>query len=254
MFDCRVVILAAGKGKRMGADGPKVLVPISGKPMIEYLVESVHASGIDEKPLIVVGHEMEKVKACLQERCEFVIQQQQLGTGHALQCALSQIGDAKYIILLYGDHAFTSSKTIYELAKTSVSVEAPVTLMVLQTPDFEGWHSAFFDYGRIVRDKKGEVERIVERRDATEDQLKIMEVNPGYYGFRVNWLKEHIAKLENKNAQQEFYVTDLIGLAILQGFPVKTIVVTNPLEGIGVNTPEQLRMAEEAFRSAGENI
>jgi bifunctional UDP-N-acetylglucosamine pyrophosphorylase/glucosamine-1-phosphate N-acetyltransferase len=126
--------------------------------------------------------------------------------------------------------------------------------MVVQTPDFEGWHQAFENFGRILRNDRGEVLRIVEKKDATEEELKIKEVNPGYYCFRVDWLKENIEKLENKNAQGEFYLTDLIGLAMSQGLSIKAIKIKNPFEGIGVNSPEQLKLAEGALVSMkGEN-
>lgn len=246
----RVVILAAGKGKRMGVEVPKALVPICGRPMIDYLVDSVVASGVDAKPVVVVGHGADEIKQYLGDRCDYVTQLEQLGTGHALKCALPLLEGARHIVVLYGDHAFVSSDTIKHLAETCVAVDAPVTLMVVKTPDFEGWRQAFVNFGRIIRGINGEVEKIIEKKDASEEELKIKEVNPGYYCFRLDWLKENIHKLENKNSQGEFYLTDLIGLAMSQGLPIKTIEVDDPLEGVGVNTPEQLRMAEEAVNSA----
>lgn len=246
-MNTRVVILAAGKGKRMGMDIPKALVPISGRPMIDYLVDSVVASGVDSRPIVVIGHGGEVIKEHLGERCEYALQREQLGTGHALQSALLQLSEASYVIVLYGDHALISPETIKKLTETCAASDSPVTLMVIKAPDFEGWRVVFFDYGRIIRNARGEVERIIERKDASEEELKIKEVNPGYYCFRLDWLKDNIGKLENNNAQGEFYLTDLIGLAMSQGVPVKTIEVDNPLEGLGVNTVEQLRMAEAAF-------
>jgi len=248
-LNTRVVILAAGKGKRMGAEVPKALVPISGRPMIDYLVDSVVASGVDNRPIVVIGHGAEVIKEHLGERCEYALQREQLGTGHALQCALPLFEKADHVVVLNGDHAFVSAKTIRGLSETCLASNSPVTLMVVRTPDFEDWRSAFLDFGRIVINEKDEVEKIIEKRDATEEELKICDVNPAYYCFRVDWLKENISKLENKNSQGEFYITDLVGLAASQGYPIKVLLVENPLEGIGVNTPEQLRMAEEAFQS-----
>lgn len=247
-MNTRVVILAAGKGKRMGAEVPKALVPIAGRPMIDYLVDSVIASGVDVKPVIVIGHGAEVIREHLGERCVYAFQREQLGTGHALQSALPRLEGARHVVVLYGDHAFLSPETIRHLAETCVAADAPVTLMAVKTPDFNDWRQAFENFGRIIRGPNGEVQKIIEKKDATEEELKIKEVNPGYYCFRLDWLKENIDKLENKNAQGEFYLTDLIGLAMSQGYPIGTLLVENPFEGIGVNTPEQLKMAEEAVR------
>lgn len=247
-MNTRVVILAAGKGKRMGAEVPKALVPIAGRPMIDYLVDSIVVSGVDLKPVVVIGHGAEAIAEHLGDRCEYALQREQLGTGHALQCALPQLEGANYVVVLYGDHAFVSPETIKKLSETCSASDAPVTLMVVKTPDFNDWRQTFENFGRIVRDENGEVKKIVEKKDATEEELKIKEVNPGYYCFKVDWLKENIEKLENKNAQGEFYLTDLIGLAINQDKKVKTIIVDDPREGLGVNTREQLEMAERVIK------
>lgn len=248
-LNTRVVILAAGKGKRMGAEVPKALVPICGRPMIDYLVDSVVASGVDSRPVVVIGHGAEEIRTHLGNRCEYAMQEEQFGTGHALQCALPLLERSRHIVVLYGDHAFVSAGTIKRLAENCVAADALMTLMVVKTPDFEGWRQAFENFARIIRAADGEIERIIERKDATEEELKIKEVNPGYYCFRLDWLKENIYKLGNKNAQGEFYLTDLISLATSQGLSIKTIEVDDPLEGVGVNTPEQLKMAEEAINS-----
>ncbi|HBR80428.1 TPA: hypothetical protein DEA21_02140 [Candidatus Uhrbacteria bacterium] len=245
----RVVILAAGKGSRMGADVPKALVPVAGRPMIDYLIDSIKKSGLEEKPIVVIGHDMEKMREYLSDRCEFAIQADQLGTGHALQCALPNLEDTDRVIVLYGDHAFVSSETIRQLAEKCQLCSSPVMLMTLDVGDFEDWRKTFYDFGRIGRNAAGEVERIIERKDANDEEKLIVEVNPGYYCFSVEWVKQNIEKLGNKNAQGEFYLTDLIGLAMSQGYPIETMTVNNPLEGIGVNSPEQLKLAEEALAS-----
>jgi len=248
-MNTRVVILAAGKGSRMGADVPKALVPVAGRPMIDYLLDSIKNSGLEEKPIVVIGHDMEKMQAYLSGRCEFAIQAEQLGTGHALKCSLPNLETADRVIVLYGDHAFVSAETIRELSEKCQACLSPVMLMTLDVGDFEDWRKTFYDFGRIARNTAGEVERIVERKDSTNAEKLITEVNPGYYCFSVEWVKKNIDKLENKNAQGEFYLTDLISLAMSQGHRVETLTVTNPLEGIGVNSPEQLKLAEEALVS-----
>lgn len=226
---------------------PKVLVPVAGRPMIEHVLEAVKEAGVDEKPIVVVGHRMDQVCTQVGARCEYVIQTVQLGTGHALQAAMQHLGSARYVLVLYGDHPFLSSRTIRHLAEAASGTDAPVTLMTIRLPDFEEERRPFFDFGRIVRGADGRVERIVETRDASEEERRILEVNPGYYCFDAAWLREHIVRLGNANTQGEFYLTDLIGIAMQQGSPIHTVTVTNALEGMGVNTPEQLALAEVVF-------
>jgi bifunctional UDP-N-acetylglucosamine pyrophosphorylase/glucosamine-1-phosphate N-acetyltransferase len=243
----RVVILAAGQGKRMGAEIPKVLVPIGGRPMIDHLLDSVEGSGIENKPVVVVGHGADLVMKHLGEQCEFAIQNEQLGTAHALQCALPLVGDSGRVLVLYGDHAFVSAATIEKLVNHCTASIAPVVLMTVQVGNFNDWRKAFYDFGRIVRDENGVVKKIVEKRDASEAELAITEVNPGYYCFDIAWVKQNINKIKNQNAQSEYYLTDLIALAINQGEKVEAITVDDPREGLGVNTKEQLEMAERAM-------
>lgn len=239
------VILAAGQGKRMGAEVPKVLVPINGRPMIDCLLSIIVSCGLQQKPIVVVGHGADLVMKHLEGQCEFAIQNEQLGTAHALQCALSLIGDSGRVLVLYGDHALVSALTIKKLVDHCASSLAPVVLMTVQVGDFNDWRKSFYDFGRIVRSEDGSVKKIVEKRDVTETELAITEVNPGYYCFDIAWVKQNIEKIKNQNAQSEYYLTDLIGLAIEQGLLVEAIPVDDPREGLGVNTFEQLRLAEK---------
>jgi len=241
------VILAAGQGKRMGADIPKVLVPVNGRPMIDHLLDSVAGSGIESQPVVVVGHGADLIKQHLNGRCQFAFQPEQLGTAHALQCALPFIGETGRVLVLYGDHAFVSAKTIKKLADHCSNSSATVVLMTVKVDDFNDWRKAFYDFGRIVRDENGLVKKIVEKRDASEAELALTEVNPGYYCFDIAWVKQNIEKIKNQNAQGEYYLTDLIGLAIEQGEVVEAVLVDDPREGLGINTTDQLMMAEGAF-------
>ncbi|MFH1253604.1 MAG: NTP transferase domain-containing protein [Candidatus Uhrbacteria bacterium] len=238
------VILAAGQGKRMGAEIPKVLIPINGRPMIDHLLDSVAGSGIENKPVVVIGHGSDLIAEHLSGRCEFALQPEQLGTAHALQCALPFIGSTGRVLVLYGDHAFVSAHTIKKLVDFCEAKTAPVIMMTVQLPDFNDWRKAFYDFGRIVRNGDDNVKKIVEKRDASDAELAITEVNPGYYCFDIAWVKQNIDKIKNQNAQGEFYLTDLIGLAIEQGLLVEAIPVDDPREGLGVNTFEQLKLAE----------
>lgn len=242
-----VVILAAGQGKRMGAEVPKVLVPINGKPMIDYLLSAVASSGLEQKPVVVVGYGADLVMRHLDKQCEFAIQNEQLGTAHALQCALPLIGDSGRVLVLYGDHALVSAATIKKLIDHCAVSFSPVVLMTVWAKDFSDWRKAFYDFGRIIRDENGQVKKIVEKRDASEAELAVTEVNPGYYCFDIAWVKQNIEKIKNQNAQSEYYLTDLIALAINQGDKVEAVTVDDPREGLGVNTKEQLEMAERAM-------
>lgn len=241
------VILAAGQGKRMGAEIPKVLVPVNGRPMIDHLLESVAGSGIENDPVVVIGHGADLIKQHLAGRCQFAFQPEQLGTAHALQCALPFIGETGRVLVLYGDHAFVSAKTIKKLVDFCQGKTTPVIMMTVQLSDFSDWRKAFWDFARIVRDESGCVKRIIEKRDATESELSITEVNPGYYCFDIAWVKQNINEIKNQNVQNEYYLTDLISLATKQGFPVEAILVDDPREGLGINTADQLKMAEGAF-------
>jgi bifunctional UDP-N-acetylglucosamine pyrophosphorylase/glucosamine-1-phosphate N-acetyltransferase len=231
----------------MASDVPKALVQIAGKPMVEHLIESIHSAGVDSQPIMVVGHDMPKVTDSIGGACEYAIQKKQLGTGHALGSALTLLQDAEHVLVLNGDHPFISPETLHSLADSCASFSSPVTLMTLKLENFDGWNKQFYDFGRIIRNKEGRVERIVEKKDATEDELKITEVNPAYYCFNLSWLKENLDKIDNDNAQEEFYITDLVEIAMDQDQIIQTLVIEDPIEGIGVNTKEQLELAEKIF-------
>lgn len=245
----QVVILAAGKGKRMGGELPKVLHKIGEKPIIEHLVNSVIASGITPRPLVVIGYGTEIIKKYLGTRCNYVLQAEQLGTAHAVLCAKDFLTEFDNILVLYGDHPFLTAKTINELMSRHKSNNAIITMMTVQLPDFDGWRKIFEDWGRIIRDENGKIKAIVEKKDATTEQLTITEVNPSLFCFNAKWLWENLPKLNCNNAQGEFYLTDLIQIAIIQNKKVETLMIDNPVEAIGINTPEQLELARRLFQN-----
>jgi bifunctional UDP-N-acetylglucosamine pyrophosphorylase/glucosamine-1-phosphate N-acetyltransferase len=240
----QVVILAAGKGKRMGGGLPKVLKELGGKTMIERLVDAVLESEITKKPVIIIGYGTEVIKKYLGVRCNYVLQTEQLGTAHAVSCAENYLEGVDDILVLYGDHPFLKPETLSELKKIHDEGKSVITMMTVSVPDFNGWHKVFYDFGRIVRDEAGKIEAIVEKKDATEEQLKITEVNPSFFCFKADWLWKNIKLIDNDNAQGEYYLTDLVKLAILQNEEVKTLVIKDPKEAVGVNTEEQLHLAE----------
>ncbi|NCU39356.1 hypothetical protein EOL99_00405 [Candidatus Falkowbacteria bacterium] len=238
----QVIILAAGKGTRMGSDLPKVLVPLKGRPMIQYLLDSLVDSKVDQRPIIIVSKENEKIiKQTLKDyRAQYVIQDRQLGTGHAVSCARNFVkNETEKIIVLYGDHPFLKAESIVKFAK--LEPEA-VTIMPTILPDFSGWHHNFYGWGRIVRNSEGKVEAIVELKDANFQEREITEVNPGFMCFDKKWLFENIDKLQDDNKAHEFYLTDMIKIAFLQNHQIETLAI-NPQEAMGINSPKELEIA-----------
>lgn len=248
-MNIRVVILAAGKGKRMGvSDLPKVLHPLLGKPMLSYVLDAVADSGVDAKPMVVVGHMAESVKAVCADACEFALQVELKGTGDAVartRGALESVAD--HVLVINGDQPFVTASTLRKIADTQLASGATLTIGTCLIEDFEGWRRPFADFGRIVRDGNGAVAGIVEVKDATPEQRDGREVNPSLYCFKAEWLWKALETLTNLNAQGEYYLTDLLAKAISMGEKVVTVSVA-PEEALGINTLEQLAISEEIMK------
>lgn len=242
----RVIILAAGQGRRMGAELPKPLVEISGKPMVMHLLESIADSGVDERPILVVAPDNIKQfnEICSDENCDYAIQSEQLGTGHAVQSAREVANGAENILVLYGDHPFISSEVIKSLQELHDENQSEISMLTIKVPNFKKEYATFQRWGRIVRDETGRLIENKEAKDATEEELKIKELNPCIFMFNAEWLWEHLPELKNKNASGEYYLTDLIGMAIDEGSDVAT-ASAEPFEVIGINTQEELERAEQ---------
>ncbi|MFA6514593.1 MAG: NTP transferase domain-containing protein [Patescibacteria group bacterium] len=239
----QIVILAAGKGTRMNSELPKVLVPLNGRPMISYLMDSVVASGIDVRPIIVVSPDNKEIinKALEEYNLDYIFQEKILGTGHAVACTKNYIkSETDNIIVLYGDHPFLTSESIKKFATLKHDA---LTIMPAVLPDFEGWHHNFYHWGRIVRGDDGLVEGIVELKDTNDEQKLITEVNPGFMCFNKKWLFENIDKLKDDNKAQEFYLTDMVKIAFQEGYKVGTIEI-EAREAMGINSLEELKIAE----------
>ncbi len=243
----QIVILAAGKGTRMNSELPKVLVPLNGRPMIDYLMESVIASGVDKRPVVVVSPDNKQIisQALSKYSVEYAIQDKILGTGHAVSCARTYINpEAENVLVLYGDHPFLKSDSIYKFAN---SKQAAVTIMPALLPNFEDWYHNFYHWGRIVRGVDNNVEAIVELKDATDEQKLITEVNPGFMCFNKKWLFENIDKLHDNNNAHEFYLTDMVKIAFDEGLLVETINI-GAKEAMGINSLEELSIAEKLLK------
>lgn len=236
----KIIILAAGKGTRIGVvDKPKVLLELAGRPMIEHLI-----SHIVGRPVVVVGFGADQVKQQLGDRVDYAHQTEQLGTGHAVASAKDLLLDySGLIVVLYGDHPLVSQQTIEKLFDLYAQNHAPVSMLTTEVPDFNDWREGFYSYGRILRDSFYNVRAIRELKDCTDAEKELKEVNPGYYCFDSKWLWENIDQIKNNNQQKEYYLTDLVELAVQQGRNIPSEKL-DPIECLGINTKEQLELVE----------
>lgn len=238
-----VLILAAGQGKRMGHGTPKVLREIWGRPIISYLLEAVQKSEVTQRPTVVVSPDHNLIQGILGGSCDYIIQPKQLGTGHAASCARPFLrGKAEKVIVLYGDHPLIRPETIRDLKDRCEENHNIISLFTTAVEDFADWRQTFYNFGRIIRDEGGEIKNIREKRDASLEELKIREVNPGLSCYDAEWLWEHLEKLNNQNAQGEYYLTDLVKMAIDEGQKIISVKIDSR-ECLGVNTPEELEIA-----------
>jgi len=248
-MNTKIVILAAGRGTRMKTPTPKVVMPIVGKPMIKYLIESIMESGVDSEPVIVVSPDNREVIAeQLKEfKLTYVNQEVQLGTGHALACARQAVDDSvEKVIVLYGDHPFIKAPSIKML---NASYMPPVTMMITRVEDFNDWRKSFYQWGRVIRDGN-KIRSIIEFKDADEKMKEIREVNPAMYCFDRQWVWDNIGKINNENAQREYYLTELMAIAFNAGQLVHSVEI-EPIEAIGINSREELALAEEVLKNIG---
>ena len=241
MQQLSVVILAAGQGKRMVSNLPKVLHSLGGKPLLAHVL--IAASGLEAAVRIVVyGHGGEAVKAALVSEPDvlWVEQAEQLGTGHAVAQALPLLDDTGVTLVLYGDVPLIQSKTLQPLV--DAAQRGQLALLTVELADPTG-------YGRIVRDDQGQVQRIVEEKDTTPSERCLSEVNTGILAVSTAKLRDWIAGLTNENAQGEYYLTDIIALAVCDGVPVEPFTVIEPLEVQGVNDRRQLALLERFYQA-----
>jgi bifunctional UDP-N-acetylglucosamine pyrophosphorylase/glucosamine-1-phosphate N-acetyltransferase len=236
----QTVILAAGQGKRMHSDLPKVLHCLAGKPMLEHVIETARKIMPDVKPVVVYGHQGDVLKTRLAHSpVNWVHQAEQLGTGHALQQALGHISDEALVLVLYGDVPLISVETLKRLIeKTPIDSIGMLTAM-LDNPT---------GYGRIKRDKQQHIVGIVEEKDATADERHIHEVNSGIYLLPARRLKKWLPQLQNKNAQGEYYLTDVVAMAVKEAINVHAVHPENQTEICGINDRIQLAQAERFYQ------
>lgn len=235
-----IVILAAGQGKRMKSDLPKVLQPLAGRPLLAHVLEAAKPLNADAT-YVVYGHGGEQVKAALSDRpVSWVLQSQQLGTGHAVAQAMPTIPDDHDVLVLYGDVPLVLAATLQSLVRSSS--DRSIGLLTVKLADPSG-------YGRIVRDGAGNVVRIVEQKDANTKERAIDEVNTGLLAAPARSLRRWLTALKNDNAQGEYYLTDIIVMAVRDGLKIDAVIAPTEIEVLGVNDKVQLAQLEAALRA-----
>ncbi|MAH65809.1 MAG: hypothetical protein CMJ27_05400 [Phycisphaerae bacterium] len=239
------IILAAGKGTRMQSDLPKVMHEVGGRPMLHWVIDACRAAGA-ARIVVVVGFKGDLVRDSLSDATdiEFVEQTEQLGTGHAVDQARAAFADrgGHDVFVLCGDGPLIRSETLSTLLETHRNAAADATLATAQIEDPSG-------YGRILRDAAGDFERIVEQKDATPGQLEIGEVNPSYYCFRTGPLFDRLARTGNDNANGEYYVTDVFGIARQDGSGVAVVDAVPSEDVLSINDQEQLAIVDGIIRA-----
>lgn len=234
------IILAAGEGTRMRSKLPKVLHPVAGKPMIWYALNAVEGL-VDQTPVLVVGHGADAVKAAVGDSAVYVLQPEQLGTGHAVLMAKPQLeGNADLILVTYGDMPLLRDETLQKLIQLHKQSGGPVTITSFIGDEARG-------FGRVVRAESGHVTAIVEQADATQEQLAIREYNVGAYCFSSDWLWSALGEIP-VSPKGEYYLTDLVELAVAAGYVLESLVLADPEEAIGLNTRVHLAEAEKVMR------
>lgn len=235
------VILAAGEGKRMKSKNSKVTHEVCGKPLVKWVHRAAKEAGISDS-IIVIGHKAEQVKECMGGDAVYALQEQQLGTGHAvMQCESFLKGKSGTVMVLYGDTPLITSETLSETIKFHNSSRNTATVITAELNDPTG-------YGRIIRDSNGQLKKIVEQKDASEEELKVTEINSGMYCFDIEHLLKALSKLTNNNNQGEYYLTDTLEILISEGEKVGVYKTENIEDILGINDKVQLYAAEKIMK------
>jgi bifunctional UDP-N-acetylglucosamine pyrophosphorylase/glucosamine-1-phosphate N-acetyltransferase len=234
-----VVILAAGQGTRMCSDLPKVLHPLGGLPLLQHVIAT--ARQLEPSSIqVVYGHGGERVREALShEGVDWVLQDRQMGTGHAVEQAMPSLSDEDTVLVLYGDVPLIEAGTLLPLVKLAEAGKLAVLTAVLEDPH---------GYGRMIRNADGKLVGIVEQKDASEAQLHIQEINTGFLAVPAARLRGWLERLENSNAQGEYYLTDIIAMAVADGVAVESTAAANEYEILGVNDRVQLAALERIYQ------
>lgn len=235
-----IVILAAGQGKRMHSRIPKVLHRLAGKALLEHVVATAYSINNTQQPVVIYGHEGEKVQQALAHlNVKWIEQTEQLGTGHALLQALPHLSKDSRVLVLYGDTPLVLAETLKNFIATT-----PIDALGILTANF----SDPTGLGRIIRDSAGNIIRIVEEKDADDALRRIHEINTGIYLIPATILHKWLPTLKNNNAQKEYYLTDIIALAVQEKIPIHGSLSTTPEEVSGINDCMQLAASERFYQ------
>ncbi|MBD3226151.1 MAG: NTP transferase domain-containing protein [Caldithrix sp.] len=236
-------IMAAGKGTRMKSDLPKVIHKLNGRPMVHYVIELAQRLQ-SQKTILIIGHKSDMVEeVCQGMNVEFALQKEQLGTGHAVQMTEPLLRDFDGdVLVLSGDVPLLTVETLMDLVKGHHKHSAVATLLTSELDNPTG-------YGRVVRNREGFVQKIVEHKDSSPDELKINEINVGIYIFDAKNLFRALKLVDNNNAQGEYYLPDVISIFINDGKKVNAVKTKNFDETRGINNIEQLKKAETILKS-----
>jgi bifunctional UDP-N-acetylglucosamine pyrophosphorylase / glucosamine-1-phosphate N-acetyltransferase len=233
-----IIVLAAGQGKRMRSQLPKILHALAGRPLLAHVLAAAGALA-PRKIVVVHGHGAEQVRAAFADaKVEWVLQAEQLGTGHAVQQAMPRISQDAQVLILYADVPLVRPATLKKLVDHG---RDGLAVMTAELADATG-------YGRIVRESSGNVARIVEHKDASREELAIREINAGFMATSARLLSGWLGKLTNRNAQKEYYLTDIVTLAGAEGLPVRGVKVDEAWEVAGVNSKRDLAELERRFQ------
>ncbi|MDH5605471.1 MAG: bifunctional UDP-N-acetylglucosamine diphosphorylase/glucosamine-1-phosphate N-acetyltransferase GlmU [Anaerolineae bacterium] len=235
------IILAAGKGTRMKSKLSKVLHPLVGRPMIWHILQSVKEF-TDEPPVVIIGHQAQEIREVLGDLAQLVLQEEQLGTGHAVMQAETALrGKTDLVLVTYGDMPLLTADTFHQIVETQKSNPGPITMLTLFADEPRG-------FGRIERGPHGFVTAIVEEADCSPEQKKIKELNVGVFCFKADWLWENLKNIP-LSAKGEYYLTDLVAIANQAGQQVTALVLEDPQHGLGINSRVHLAEAEAALRA-----
>jgi len=238
-MDLSIIVLAAGQGTRMRSDLPKVLHTLGGRPLLAHAIDTAHhleAAAIH----VVIGHGAEQVReAFAQAGVHWAIQERQLGTGHAVAQVLPDVPDSRTVLVMYGDVPLIAPATLEKLVGIAAQGELAVLTAALDDPT---------GYGRILQDAGGNIRGIVEEKDATVEQRRLREINSGFLAAPAGRLRAWVQALDNSNAQGEFYLTDVVALAVRDGVAVRGVHAADPHEILGVNDRAQLAALERCFQ------
>jgi bifunctional UDP-N-acetylglucosamine pyrophosphorylase/glucosamine-1-phosphate N-acetyltransferase len=249
MRDLAIVILAAGQGKRMQSTLPKVLHPLGGRPMIQYVLDAASALG-PSRLVMVVGHGANQVRTAIDQDVIFVEQTQRKGTGHAVMQAEAVLDNCHDVLVLYGDMPLLQSGTLQGLLNRYRASNSPIAMLIVSADESRG-------FGRVILDPAGHAQAVVEEVECTPQQLAIRELNAGVYCFESKWLWNRLRQLPlhtDRGNAGEYFLTDLVEIAAAEGFEIPYLITEDSSQTLGINTLEHLSEAEAILRNRQEDV